>query len=200
MNHHQELVLKIIDNAEHYNWSLQGFGMFRLYLSKTVRLHVWLPSFIKEAVSTIHNHPWDFESTVIFGKITNYKYITLSINDEIWKDFSHMKQEIICGPNGCSTDKLPKKVLLQTSGVDVIRAGSIYNMRKDEIHETRASEGTITIINRKFYEDTEHADVFYPIGQEWISAIPHEAREFEIQTMKQTIQELYEPKSDCVRK
>jgi hypothetical protein len=45
------LVKNILEKATSYKWSLQGFGMLRLYLSKDVRMHVWHPDFAVKKVS-----------------------------------------------------------------------------------------------------------------------------------------------------
>ncbi len=74
----QSLALKLLETSavrpEAFEWSLQGFGMLRLYLSKEVRLHVWDDRYAVKNVTTIHTHPWHFRSTVLFGELTDVLY------------------------------------------------------------------------------------------------------------------------------
>ena len=65
----QALAAEILRRPHGYKWSLQGFGMLRLYLSDNIRLHVWTTEHRVENVSDIHDHPWDFISTVLFGQL-----------------------------------------------------------------------------------------------------------------------------------
>ena len=61
------LVKTILEASRHggiSGWSLQGLGMFRLYLSHEKRLHVWDARFRTSDVSVIHTHPWHFTSEV----------------------------------------------------------------------------------------------------------------------------------------
>lgn len=56
------------------DWSTQGLGMLRLYLSREVRLHVWHSAFRVPSVSDIHDHPWDFRSDIVCGSVRNVRY------------------------------------------------------------------------------------------------------------------------------
>ena len=68
------LTVGILDNASSYKWSVQGFGMLRLYIRKVGRLHIWDNELRYPGVSVIHNHSWDLESTIIVGAIRNTRY------------------------------------------------------------------------------------------------------------------------------
>lgn len=57
--------------------------------------------------------------------------------------------------------------------------GSVYQQQAHEIHETHAMDGTVTILERQ--DDAEgHADIFWPCGTEWGSAVPRQATEDEV--------------------
>ncbi len=162
-----------------HEWSYQGLGMFRLYLSKAYRLHVWMPSMAVPNVSTIHSHPWHFDSCVISGKITDVLY------EESGKGViigPQQKQKIVCGPGGCAVEA-PRHAHLHKLQEVTIEEGDSYSLSADAIHESKPEEGAITLIHRTFREDTEHAYVFYPTGEKWVSAEPRPATDAEVTKM-----------------
>ncbi len=177
-------IKKILEQAPAFKWSLQGFGMFRLYLSKEVRLHVWDDRFAVPNVSTIHTHPWDFVSHVISGVITDKLYSMGKPADPYprFPPKPYMKQEIVCGPGGgtCGTERL--ETLYQVRE-ERYWAGRGYRRESYAIHESVPEPGTVTLVERSFHADTEHAFVFWPAGQEWVSAEPREALEHEVISM-----------------
>jgi len=163
--------------------------MFRLYLSKEVRLHVWDSRFSVPRVTTIHTHPWDFESKVISGGMTDIAYRKEPSVREIQNKRTlcglFYEQKIICGPGGCAAGD-PVEVSLYDQRTIRIEAGEAYALRRDELHESVPEDGTVTVIRRKFYEDTEHAYVYYLVGTKWVSAEPRKATREEVQAMAET--------------
>lgn len=57
-----------------FQWSIQGLGMLRLYLSEETRMHVWSSLGRISDVSPLHTHPWSFNSIVVAGKVINKRY------------------------------------------------------------------------------------------------------------------------------
>jgi len=174
----RDLVKNILLHAPQYEWSLQGFGMFRLYLSRERRLHVWDSRFTKHNVSTIHNHPWDFASTVISGSLVDVSYKKI----ESYQFATHHRLRIVCGPGGGPASE-PDTCFLKKFDSRLILPGESYALAAKQIHETKPADGSITIIERRFREDTEHAEVFYPVLESWVSAEPRPATQDEIAMM-----------------
>lgn len=184
------LVKSILENADRFDWSIQGFGMLRTYLSKEVRLHIWNPAFVVPNVSTIHDHPWDFESLVVCGELSNSRYVVLkpsghgnllvedppALGEYAWSPMTHHVAKIQCGPGGgfCENVNFEERCLV-TYIPQRIAAGYRYTQKAIDVHETNAVAGTVTIVTRKFKEDTEHARVFFPLGTDWVSAEPRRA-------------------------
>jgi len=184
----KSLVRFILERATAYDWSWQGLGMFRLYLSRSTRLHVWDPSSAVKNVSTLHTHPWHFTSTVISGAITDRLFEmkagyggSLATYDGSLA--THMRQRIVCGPGGHETNDRPEPCRISLLQEVVVPEGCSYSLGASAIHESRPEPGTVTIIEREFLEDTEHAFVFYPIGEQWVSAVPRPATHEEIERM-----------------
>lgn len=170
------LVKKILEQPLSYKWSLQGFGMLRLYLSSKVRLHVWTNQapYKVPGVSIIHTHPWDFTSEVVAGMITNTRYKEIEQGGRLYN-----RQLLQCGPGGCLKDE-PDLVHLSVRDVEQVHEGDIYTEAAEEIHHSEPEDGTVTIVRRIFKSDTEHAYVYWPVGEEWGSAEPREATSDEI--------------------
>ena len=162
----------ILSHALDYEWSLQGLGMLRLYLSKSVRLHLWDPGMAAPHVSVIHDHPWDFESHVIAGEITDRIWRTENPTEHMRPNY--LRQSIVCGPGGHAFGE-PEPVLLRVHTQRTFAAGVLYHGRATELHDSRPAPGTVTLIARTFRENTEHARVCFPIGTSWVSAEPRPA-------------------------
>lgn len=162
-----------------YEWSLQGFGMLRCYLSPTVRMHIWNSEFKVPHVSTVHDHPWDFTSYIVAGRVSQYRFTECVTDGEPF-----LRSTIRCGVGGglvraeCSMAPA-EEVLLRRSVREVYSHGEWYSQRADEIHESIPDDGTVTLVERRFKEDTEHARVYYQTP-EWVSAEPRRATEAEV--------------------
>lgn len=200
----QALVLHLLDMSLEkpttMPWSWQGLGMFRLYLSREVRLHVWAPATAAPNVSTIHSHPWDFESKIVFGRMTDMRYRIARLPSEVehdprvsdgsltYRPEAFHEQTIVCGPGGCAVGT-PRDVLLLPDGVasGLYQAGEGYAMKAAELHESLPESGTVTIIRRTFHADTEHAHVYHRAGTPWVSAEPRAATAQEVWDMAKLV-------------
>jgi hypothetical protein len=196
-------VKAILERATAHPWSLQGMGMFRLYLSKEVRLHVWDLRYATEPVSTLHTHPWDFTSEVHSGAITNRLFCKLRETDVAvirqnasWRRnlAAYNEQQIVCGPGG-GVSAPPKEVWLYDDDEDgclTWTTGDSYSMDFDTIHESIPKTGTVTVLHRRFRVDTEHAFVYYRSDRKWVSAEPRDARPEEVEAMAKMALERWE--------
>lgn len=166
-------VRHILDRAASFQWSLQGLGMLRLYLSPEYRLHIWDSRYCTADGSTIHTHPWSFDSLVISGQIRQQRFTEDSVGLRTFR-----RQLIQCGPGGCAVGD-PEIVNLITHPEERYGAGEAYHQEANEIHESTPLNGTVTIVRRKFLLDTEHAYVYFT-GDKWTSAEPRPATEVEV--------------------
>src|SRR3954462_14875246 len=182
MNAHmvQALVKPLLNRWADVEWSIQGLGMLRTYLDKDhrFRLHIWHSKFQVKDVSAIHDHPWDFTSYVVAGQIQNAKY-SLHQDGEIYQ---HVKIE--CGPGTTAANMISTydSQRLQRLASQSIYPGQSYVQRADEIHQTFALDGTVTICDRKLVRKDNHAHVYWISGP-WVSAEPRPARIDEVEFM-----------------
>jgi hypothetical protein len=183
-------IKQVLEHPTAHPWSLQGMGMFRLYLSKEVRLHVWDVRFTVERVSTLHTHPWGFTSHVLSGCILDRTFEKPEASDV--HPATHWEQKIVCGPGGgVAGDKAP--VLLRPLRSAINLAGDTYTHAASDVHESVPKSGTVTIIERTFQEDTEHANVYFRLDREWVSAEPRDATKEEVEAMARMALDRWDP-------
>ena len=168
------LARAILSNAAAYEWSLQGFGMLRLHLPNDYRLHVWDSRYRSSGVSMIHDHmQWGLISTVIAGVLINRRYA--EDPREAGFLFTTLKPGY-----GCYFKHEPKETgLLELDPLTYLE-GDSYSHKPDEIHQTDAQDGTVTLMHKKPTGD-ESARVFWPVGSEWGSAEPRRAYPEEVE-------------------
>jgi len=153
-------------------WSVQGLGMMRLYLSKEVRLHIWDGRQAYPDVSQIHTHSWHFTSLVVSGALVNYRY-GYGVGAP-----THDRYFLKCGAGGCVMSA-PEPVSLRRRPIERFRAGEWYSQSFSEIHYTDTTVGAVTLNQREFQQDEDHAYVFTRTGMPWVSAEPRQATEEE---------------------
>lgn len=175
---------------ERYEWSLQGFGMLRTYLSPDVRLHVWDPEYRVEDVSDIHDHPWHFESLIVSGSIENRRYHVIE------GEPTHSRGRIVCGPKPAEHGaKDIENVRLEQWSEGTYHAGDSYRMQADELHASFPSPGSVSIIRRtKANKDPDRALVYWPLGKSWVSAEPGPAPPGVVRRITQRALDCWTPK------
>lgn len=179
MNAAKHLVKEILEYPERKTWTLQGFGMLRTYLSPEVRLHIWDDRYRNSDVSMMHTHPWHFHSYVVAGSVRNLIYVEVEGEADPYN-----RQTIQCGEGGGKVGEPETVGLVLASAFDV-REGEEYSQDAHEIHMSEPDNGTITIIEREFLDDTEHAYVYWEKDKEWITAEPRLATDDEIEAITQ---------------
>jgi hypothetical protein len=170
------LVKKILERATEYDWSLQGFGMLRLYLEPEVRLHVWDHQFRIADVSDIHTHPWNFESTIVAGMLFNTQYYECTYGEAFYQG------RIVTG-EAAEVLEEPRVVRLSPFGRETYANGARYYQHMRVPHVTIAERGTVTIIARDSRQAASEAFSYWPAfrGRDgWVSAAPRTATADEV--------------------
>lgn len=172
-------VMDILHKPLDHHWTLQGFGMLRLYLDdeEIRRLHIWDPDMANADVSTIHNHPWDFTSEIVIGILGNQRYLIDTSKNPL---ATHFMGEIKTGEGGGRLDDDPHPVYLEPQRMELYGPGESYSQEAWECHESFPAPGTTTVITRTFSKPRDYARVFWPIGTEWVTAEPRPATEDEV--------------------
>lgn len=186
----------ILERWQDSEWSLQGLGMLRTYVSKTMRMHVWDSRYRVPGVTMLHTHPWDFESLIVAGAVRQYRYEIAytgtrpdplpGVSDDAFFESigfeRYVEGTIVCGEGGGECEP-PTPVYLRRGEAEVYGEGEMYRQDADEIHESLPDDGTVTLINRTFRANTEVAHVYWPHGGSWVSAEPRPATPEEVETI-----------------
>ncbi len=151
--------------------------MLRAYIGgRNDRLHVWDDRYAVPGVSEMHTHPWHLVSLVIAGKVANQRF--LKAEGEHGLPF--MEQSLVCGTGG-GLESGPEEIELIPCISEVYSEGQHYSQNADEIHVSAPDRGTVTLVNREMLEDEDRAYVFWPAGEEWVSAEPRPASPGEVE-------------------
>lgn len=176
-------ILALIERFDTFSWTTMGFGMIRTYLDadKRWRLNVWDDRLRVAGVSTIHDHPWSFTSFVIAGQLINCPF---EVN--CWwrgggsdEPPTHSWHRIKTGEGGGPVEA-PQTAHLHALRTHVYDAGQQYTQRLTDVHETLFKRGTVTLNDRSPPTAEYTARVFWPIGQDWVDAIPRQATREEV--------------------
>lgn len=169
------LVRQILTHPEGHPWTLMGFGMLRTDLmGREYRLHVWDHRYQTIDVAMVHDHPWDLESLVLSGQLTNITYTRCN------SPKSHWQVEIQPGPEAAQVSP-PHQVSLAVDDRAIYHQGDRYTSDKADLHETRYVTGTVTLVRRTNRTTDaltgDRAVACWPISgpDHWVDARPQEA-------------------------
>jgi len=190
---YKPLVKAILVNAIHYEWSVQGFGMFRLYLKdgtfgrQSVRLHLWDSRWRVPNVTLLHTHPWSLHSHVVAGTIANHLYrkldrlATVSATSDLI-DGVYREIPLQAGYGGGLLGEGTAVILVRPEIV-TYQEGQSYHQEPGDIHSSHPYDGTVTLCIREVPQgwNPDHAFVYRREQEPWVSAEPRRAARDEIQ-------------------
>jgi hypothetical protein len=144
---HKALVRQILTHAEDYPWRMQeeiGLLGLRLDDRREYRLHVWDPR-CDVGEPPVHDHPYDFVSTVVAGRITNTRYDL----DPSGAEYGRVRYL-------ASDDRVRRVDTVRLSATSVSLGESAhYAQLAHELHDSRQQRGTVTIIRCAFKDVAE---------------------------------------------
>jgi hypothetical protein len=155
----QALVRTILEHAADYPWRLQGIGLLALRLDdrRQHRLHLWDPdSGIGDP--PIHDHPYDFTSTVVVGELINTRYV----EDRSGNEYCRERYS-----PGDEDDRRRDAVHLAGTST-VLGPGDRYRQLAGELHDSQQAPGTVTIIRCEWHDRPELTVCLRP-GAPWVS-------------------------------
>ena len=137
------LVLTILRHAEDLPWRLQDIGLMSLRLDdhREYRLHVWDPGHL-DGDPPIHDHPYDFTSTIIAGELTNTRYEEDPAGDEYIR-FRYFP--------GAEEERRSDTVRLSAVATTFTEGGQ-YRQAAPELHASGQRPGTVTLIRCSWVE------------------------------------------------
>lgn len=173
-------------------WTVQGFGFLRAYFGpasnpKEFRLNLWDSRLSIANVSTIHDHPWHFDSLIVAGQFANQRYDMIADSGSeyaLLPDNDRTKScaysTIMTGVDSNLEMTPTRHALLKPWQVETYQPGDTYHQDASEIHETLFTDGCVTLNKRTKVGDGEHARVFWPAGTDWVDAKPRTATPAEV--------------------
>ena len=131
------LVWAILTRAEAFPWRMQDGGLLGLWLDhhREHRLHVWAPELLAED-PPIHDHPFDFTSTIVVGELVNTRYIEGASGRE------HVRERYVLGND---QDRCVDTVRLEGAAT-TLGEGDSYEQLAPELHDSRQVPGTVTVL------------------------------------------------------
>jgi hypothetical protein len=176
------LVRTMLEHAEDYPWVLQEIGLLGLRLDdkREYRLHVWDAS-PSVGEPPIHDHPFDFTSTVIAGEMTNTRYK----EDPLGVEYRRVRYT---PPN--EDDRRSDTVRLSGMAT-TFSAGGRYHQLAHELHDSRPLPGTVTIIRRSLTRDVSELTVCNREEAGWIAGRSRPAALPDVKRITATALELF---------
>jgi hypothetical protein len=167
------LVRNILEHADDYPWTMQEIGLLGLRLDdrREHRLHVWGPSY-SVGEPPVHDHPYDFTSTVVVGELTNTRYV---------EDPAGVEYQRVRYPLADEDARTTDTVRLSATPA-VVRAGDEYSQLAHELHDSRQLPGAVTIIRMSF-RDVSTLTVCTPVDAPWVSGWSRPATPDEVTTI-----------------
>lgn len=140
------LVLTILQHAEDFPWRMQDIGLMSLRLDdrRRYRLHVWDPCH-NDGDPPIHDHPYDFTSTIIVGELTNTRYEEFPSGDEYCR-FRYSPP---------AEDQRRSDTVRLSATATTFTEGGQYRQLAPELHASGQLPGTVTAIECSWVEAPE---------------------------------------------
>jgi len=175
------LVRTILEHAEDFAWTLQDIGLLGLRLDdkREYRLHVWEASY-SVGEPPIHDHPFDFTSTVVVGEMTNTRYD----EDPSGVEYCRLRY------NPPNEDARRADTVRLSGTATTFTGGRQYSQPAHELHDSRQLPGTVTIIRRTF-KDVSELTVCSRREAAWVSGQSRRAAPDEVKRITATALELF---------
>jgi len=142
----RSLVRTILRHAEDFPWRMQDTGLLGLRLDdrREYRLHVWDPGFCV-GDPPVHDHPYDFTSTIIAGALTNTRYE----EDPAGEEYVRFRYR-----PGAEDERRSDTVRLSSTAA-TLTEGDQYHQTAHELHASWQRPGTVTAIRCRWVATPE---------------------------------------------
>ena len=172
----QARVRTILEHPGDLPWRLQDVGLLALRLDdeRRFRLHVWAPE-ARVGEPPIHDHPYDFTSTIVVGEVTDTRYVEDDAGDVYRRERYSLDDE---------DDRRSDRIRLAGTSA-AFGPGDHYHMRAHELHDSRPRPGTVTVIECDWLERPELTVCLRPDAP-WVSGRARPATRDEVSRITAT--------------
>jgi hypothetical protein len=168
-----EQVTSILEHAADHPWKIQDLGVLSLWLDdrREHRLHVWDPDGATVR-PLVHDHPFDFTSTVMVGELVNVRYVEDPGGDE------YLRERYAPG----AEDERRADAVRLIGVAETLRPGARYTQRAHELHSSHQVPGTVTVLRfDQVVDDLPELTVCRRPGTPWVSGQARIAAADEVQ-------------------
>jgi hypothetical protein len=166
-------IRSILEHPHGRSWRMQELGLLGLWLDdeRAYRLHVW-DGLAPGGEPPIHDHPFDFTSTVIAGELVNTRYVEHADGAEYLRERYTPPDE----------DERRADTVRLVGASETLRAGAIYHQLARELHDSRQTPGTVTLLHfDQFHDDIPELTLCRRAGTPWTSGRARPATPDEVQ-------------------
>lgn len=148
------------------DWRGHGIGFMKAYLNaeRTWRINVYHEMLRVPGISIMHDHPWGLQSHVRAGQLTNMRWHRANKKSQGAVSFNEGR--INCAKYA-GLEGTPQIVSLVKERREIYHASGFYQQNPEEIHETIAINGTVTLLERIPTHSDGFAHIFWPVGEEY---------------------------------
>ena len=187
----QALVRGILERAADHAWRIQDIGVLALRLDdrRTSRLHVWDPDGAS-GEPVVHDHPYDFTSSVIVGELVNTRYVADPGGRE------YLRERYVPGNEA---DRRADTVRLRGTS-ETLRAGDRYRQAAHELHTSGQVPGTVTLLHfDRFVDAGAELSVCRRPGTPWIAGASRPASDDEVERITTAALSWFQDRCSCNR-
>lgn len=146
-----------------------GLGFIQLKLSDTERMHFWVPDCPHPEREEIHNHRYDFTSTVLAGTLKHDVYhldatVDPSADVKIIDGCEYEIFETDCSPTKEGTVEKVSPCIITRMGEFDLAKGSVYTFSHESFHTTEGTKFAVTHLTRVLPKPIEFASVIKKRG------------------------------------
>lgn len=145
--HLQGVFDRLSERASGAPWRVHGNGFLQIPLTNDQRVHVWDKDYfnpLPDNNATIHDHVWDFDSTVLAGSLTHIQWKFLQDKSQ-----RHLAIHSVGAADQPGMGKRLACVELKSVEVYIIHAGESYSFKAGEFHSTPENNRCVTIMQKR---------------------------------------------------
>ena len=126
-----------------------GLGFIQLKINPSQRLHFWVPQWpaIAGAHTELHDHRYDFASTVLQGRVVQDVYAAGVLHNDPFEGCMELI-EVNCKPGNEDTPQIKGYVQPQHLVHHEVQTGQTYRMGHDAFHRAWSVGPTVTLLER----------------------------------------------------